>query len=57
MENTGKLIFNTLIQINDRTGLPTGVTKPNILTDPDYIAPTIDTQSCPLPTTTTTTIP
>ena len=47
-ENTGLLIYTILIQINDTTGLPTGVTKPNNPDDPDYIAPLIDEEMCPI---------
>lgn len=59
IENTGQLIYNILIEINDRTSLPTGRTKLNIPSDPDYIPPHIDGVVCPLPQiiTTTTTIP
>lgn len=47
--NTGTLIYTELVQINNTTGHPTGVVKPNVVTDVDYIAPATDTDSCPLP--------
>jgi hypothetical protein len=48
MENTGIKKYSVLIEINDRTGLPTGRTKPNVPTDPDYIAPIEDLNACPI---------
>lgn len=47
-ENTGRLVYTLLIQINDRTGLPTGVVKPNVPSDPDYIPPIVDENACPI---------
>lgn len=47
--NNGEKIFTLLVEINSRTGLPTGRFKPNVPIDPNYIAPTIDTIACPLP--------
>lgn len=35
--------------MNTRTGQPTGRTKPNIPSDPNYIAPATDTDACPIP--------
>lgn len=48
MANTGTKIVLTLQEINDITGLPTGNTKPNVVTDPDYISPTTDLTECPI---------
>lgn len=48
MSNTGIKAFSLLIEINNRTGLPTGRSKPNIPEDPDYIAPVEDLEACPL---------
>ena len=47
MENTGYKSFETLERYytDDRTS--TGETKPNIVTDPDYIAPFLDITNCP----------
>lgn len=47
MNNTGLKLYSILIEINDRTGQPTGRTKPNLPNDPDYIAPVIDREACP----------
>lgn len=49
MENDGYKIYTVLVEYNSRTGLPTGRTKPNIPSDPDYRAPVIDLTLCPLP--------
>jgi hypothetical protein len=38
----------TLKQVNDNTMVPTGQTKPNSPSDPDYIAPYLDTTLCPV---------
>lgn len=46
MPNNGIKGFNDLAQYYITTQLPTGVTKPNLNTDPDYIAPTSDTINC-----------
>lgn len=43
---TGYLGWLTLTQINLATGNPTGVVKPNVATDPDYIAPIFDDITC-----------
>lgn len=48
-ENTGQKGFAILIQMSTLTGQPTGVTKPNIPSDPDYIPPVTDLDACPLP--------
>lgn len=54
MSNSGFKKYNTLIQVNSLL-VPTGMTKPNSPLDPDYIPPSYDITSCPLPTTTSTT--
>ena len=54
--NTGKKIYKDLIEVYEDTGEPTGATKPNIPTDPDYIPPVEDLDMCPISSTTTTTI-
>lgn len=38
----------TLKEVNEDTLVPTGATKPNIISDPDYIAPHEDTTLCPV---------
>lgn len=48
MANTGFKIFQNLQQYDTITGLPTGVIKPNVSTDPDYIEPIYDINSCPI---------
>lgn len=48
MSNTGNIGFTTLQEIYSDTGLPTGNTKLNVLTDPDYIPPTLDLVNCPM---------
>lgn len=47
MENTGYKSFETLERYYTDDGTSTGETKPNIVTDPDYIAPFLDTTTCP----------
>lgn len=54
MSNSGFKKYNTLIQVNSLL-VPTGLTKPNSPLDLDYIPPSYDITSCPLPTTTSTT--
>lgn len=49
MQNTGKKIYPFLKQIDTTTGLPTGLIKPNVIGDPDYVPPTLDYTICPLP--------
>jgi len=44
--NTGYVHVETLEQYNVATGQPTGVTKPNSISDPDYIADYPDTTMC-----------
>jgi hypothetical protein len=46
--NTGYLAHTILIQHSSLTGLPTGLQKPNIPTDPNYVAPTVDHNTCPV---------
>jgi hypothetical protein len=46
--NTGDLADTTLQEYNTSTNIPTGTEKPNVDTDPDYIAPSADTNSCPI---------
>jgi hypothetical protein len=56
MANTGNVITLTLQEINPSTSSPTGVTKPNVETDPDYIpieynegiCPVTDSLACPV---------
>lgn len=56
MSNTGEYKVAKLIEVNSITGLPTGNSKPNLPSDPDYIEPVTDYDRCPIiPTTTTTT--
>ena len=45
-DNTSVKIVLTLKQINEITGIPTGLTKLNQTGDPDYIAPYIDLTAC-----------
>lgn len=54
--NTGKKKYSILIEYDGYTKEPTGRIKPNIPSDPDYVAPVIDLIACPVTTTTTTTI-
>lgn len=49
MSNTGRKIVTTLKQYNVTTATYTGLTKPNVPGDPDYIPPVTDTDTCPLP--------
>lgn len=49
MANTGEKGWRTLEQYDTATGTATGVTKPNIDTDPDYVAPVEDLSMCPVP--------
>lgn len=48
--NTGQKVYATLTQIDSDTGIPTGTTKSNDPTDPDYIPPAYDPTTCPPPT-------
>lgn len=45
---TGIKDILTLKEINSVTSIPTGNTKTNLISDPDYIAPVVDTTSCPI---------
>lgn len=47
MQNTGYKSFETLEKYFTDDGTSTGETKPNIVTDPDYIAPVQDFAECP----------
>ncbi|WP_431241124.1 DUF5977 domain-containing protein [Flavobacterium sp. P21] len=47
MENTGYKSFETLERYYTDDNTSTGETKPNVVTDPDYIAPFLDTANCP----------
>lgn len=47
MENTGYKSFETLERYYTDDGTSTGETKPNLVTDPDYIAPFLDIINCP----------
>ena len=49
MSNTGIKIYANLEQYYIDNNVATGVTKPNTIGDPDYIAPTLDLTFCPLP--------
>lgn len=46
--NTGRKIYQWLIEIDEDTGLATGNRKPNVPSDPDYIPPFTDYVSCPI---------
>lgn len=45
---TGKKGYNILKQYSSLTGLPTGIIKLNIPTDPDYVPPIVDIIECPI---------
>jgi hypothetical protein len=47
MANTGYKSFTLLERYYKDDDTPTGETKPNVITDSDYIAPVLDTMSCP----------
>ncbi len=55
MANTGKKIVLTLNEVATPypPGTPTGNTKPNMIGDPDYIAPYNDLTACPVTSGTT----
>lgn len=42
----GNLVYATLVQYSTLTGQPTGVTKPNNSSDPDYVPPVYNTTAC-----------
>lgn len=44
---TGKLTYTILEEIDTFTGNATGLTKPNVPSDPDYVAPVFDPVACP----------
>jgi len=46
--NTGYLSYSTLQEVRTDTGIPTGIEKPNVEGEIDYIAPVYDTNTCPL---------
>lgn len=48
MANTGRVLVLTLKEVEDPGGTPTGNTKVNTVSDPDYIAPYDDTVLCPI---------
>lgn len=48
MANTGKKVVLTLKERIISTGLFTGITKPNLSSDSDYIAPATNTTACPI---------
>lgn len=50
MANTGQKVVLTLEQVDQTSGLPTGLTKNNIPGDPDYIPPYVDLTDCPITT-------
>lgn len=47
--NTGYKAWATLEEYHIASGLPTGQTKPNAESDPDYVPPVHDPITCPLP--------
>lgn len=47
-DNTGYYTYATLQQFYTDNGAATGITKPNVDTDPDYIAPIYDESVCPI---------
>lgn len=46
MANSGYKSFETLELYYKDNNSPTGIEKPNVITDPDYIAPVLDTVNC-----------
>lgn len=47
--NTGRLIYKTLVEVDEETGLPTGNVKLNDVNDPDYVAPmAVALGNCPI---------
>ena len=57
MSNTGFKAYTNLEQYYVDNGIATGITKPNSISDPDYIAPVYDTIYCPLPSLSATPTP
>ena len=47
--NNGIKKYTLLVQYSILTNLPTGIVKPNVMGDPDYVAPENDFITCPLP--------
>lgn len=48
MANSGRKVYQFLVQVNATTGVPTGLRKSNDPADPDYAAPVIDYTKCPV---------
>jgi hypothetical protein len=46
--NNGLKIYTLLVEYSTLTGIPTGRTKPNVPSDPDYIDPVEDLTTCPI---------
>lgn len=46
-QNNGYIAYTLLVQYSSLTGAPTGLQKPNIPSDPDYIAPVYNPTLCP----------
>lgn len=57
MSNTGYKAYTNLEQYYLDNGVATGVTKPNTIGDPDYVAPVLDLTYCPLPSATPSVTP
>ena len=57
MSNTGFKAYTNLEQYYVDSGVATGTTKTNSISDPDYVAPVYDTNYCPLPSLSTTATP
>ena len=49
MSNTGYKAYTDLEQYYVDSGVATGTTKTNSISDPDYVAPVLDLTYCPLP--------
>jgi hypothetical protein len=48
MSNTGTEIVLTLKQVISGSNIPTGLTKPDLIGDPNYIAPYTNLTNCPI---------
>lgn len=48
MANTGRKIYQFLVQVDATTNEPTGLRKANVVGDPDYVAPVTDYVKCPV---------
>jgi hypothetical protein len=57
MSNTGFKAYTNLEQYYVDSGVATGTTKTNSISDPDYVAPVYDTNYCPLPSLSATPTP